>query len=71
MLPRPWAEVTIDGRAVGPTPFPRLVLAPGPHSVVLTHPDYQPFIRKVTIRPGEQFTLKLDFATEGVRRRRR
>jgi serine/threonine-protein kinase len=66
---QPWAYVSIDGAAAGQTPLARIPLAPGPHSVLLSHPDYQPFPRKVTIRPGETFRLRVDLATDGVRRR--
>ena len=58
----PWADVTVDGRAVGMTPLAQIPLPPGSHSVVLTHPEYQPFTRKVEIRPGETTTIRLDFA---------
>jgi len=58
----------VDGRVVGTTPLARFPLAPGSHSVVLTHQDYRPFTRKVEIRPGETTTIRLDFTTEGVRR---
>jgi serine/threonine-protein kinase len=66
---RPWADVAIDGVVVGQTPLRRIPLAPGPHSVLLSHPDFQPFPRRVTIREGETFRLTVDLATEGVRRR--
>ncbi len=68
VLPKPWAEVMVDGRVVGTTPLARFPLPPGSHSVVLTHRDYRPFTRKVEIRPGETTTIRLDFTTDGVRR---
>jgi serine/threonine-protein kinase len=68
VLPKPWAEVMVDGRVVGTTPLARFPLPPGSHSVVLTHQDYRPFTRKVEIRPGETTTIRLDFTTDGVRR---
>jgi len=67
---KPWAEVVIDGGPTRLTPFARVPLRPGPHSVVLTHPDYRPYVRKVTIRPGETSRIDVDFRTEGVRRAR-
>jgi hypothetical protein len=36
---------------------------------VLSHPDYQPYPRKVTIKPGETFRLVVDLPSDGVRRR--
>jgi len=70
VLATPYADVTVDEKPVGYTPLRRLALRPGPHSVVLSNPDYQDFRRKVTIRSGEVFKLNFDFTTEGVRRAR-
>jgi hypothetical protein len=69
VLVTPWADVSIDGNVVGQTPLARIPLSPGPHSVLITHPDYQPFPRKVTIQPGETFRLAVDLPVDGVRRR--
>ncbi len=69
VLVTPWADVTVDGRAVGTTPLPKFTLPPGSHAVMLTHPGYQPYTRRVEVRPGETTTLRLDFSTDGVRRR--
>jgi hypothetical protein len=48
----------------------RIPLAPGPHAVLLTHPDFAPFPRRVTIRAGETFRLVVDLRSQGVRRAR-
>jgi serine/threonine protein kinase len=69
VVARPWADVSVDGVPRGQTPLGRIPLPPGPHAVLLTHPDYQPYPRRVTIRPGETFRLAVDLATDGVRRR--
>ncbi len=69
VLVTPWADVEIDGEAVGQTPLPRLALAAGPHDVVLSHPDYRPFPRRVTLRPGETLRLVVDLRVDGIRRR--
>jgi len=66
---RPWADVSVDGVPRGQTPLARLSLPAGPHAVLLTHPDYQPWPRRVTIEPGRTLRLGVDLATEGVRRR--
>jgi eukaryotic-like serine/threonine-protein kinase len=63
---RPWAYVAVDGRAMGTTPLRRFPLATGSHSVVLTHPQYQPLQRRVEIRPGETTLLEVDLRREGV-----
>ncbi len=34
----------------------------------LSHPDYHPLKREVTIRPGETAELKLDLAWEGFKK---
>jgi PEGA domain len=70
VLARPWASVSVDDGPVVVTPLPRMALRPGPHSVVLSHPEYQDYRRKVTILPGEVFRLDFNWATEGVRRPR-
>ena len=70
VLAQPWADVTVDEKPVGYTPLRRLALRPGPHSIVLSHPEYQDYHRKVTIRSGEVLPLNVDLATEGVRRAR-
>ena len=69
VVARPWADVSVDGVPRGQTPLARIPLPPGPHAVLLTHPDFQPYPRRVTIRPGETFRLTVDLATDGVRRR--
>ena len=70
VLVSPWADVTVDGRVVGQTPLGRIPLDSGPHAVLLTHPDYQPYPRKITIRSGETLRLVVNLPAEGVRRRR-
>jgi hypothetical protein len=37
---KPWAEVSIDGRAVGETPIANLSVAIGAHDIAFRHPDY-------------------------------
>ena len=64
---RPWANVTVDGRAVGTTPMRPLTLAPGAHVVVLTHSDFEPLTQKLVIAPGEARRLEFDFARDGKR----
>jgi serine/threonine protein kinase len=66
---KPWAEVTIDGRVIGRVLPPRISLSPGPHIVILSHPDFEPFKRIVTIRAGEASALTVDLKDEAVRRK--
>ena len=70
VLARPYADVTVDDRPIGQTPLQRLALRPGAHTVVLSHPGYQDFRRKVTIRSGEVLRLDVDLPSQGVRRAR-
>ena len=69
VVARPWADVSVDGIPRGQTPLGRIPLPPGPHAVLLTHPDYQPYPRRVWIRPGETFRFTVDLTIDGVRRR--
>jgi serine/threonine-protein kinase len=66
---QPWADVSVDGVPRGQTPLGRIPLTPGPHAVLLAHPDYLPYPRRVTVRPGETLRLVVDLRSDGVRRR--
>ncbi len=66
---KPWAEVTIDGRVIGRDVPPKISLPPGPHTVILSHPDFEPFKRIVTIRGLEVSALTVDLKDEAVRRK--
>jgi hypothetical protein len=70
VLVKPWADIAIDNKPAGQTPRRRVPLRPGAHDVLLSHPDYLPFRRRVTIGPGETFNLNVDLTREGVRRAR-
>jgi hypothetical protein len=65
----PWADVSVDGIPRGQTPLGRIALPAGPHQVLLTHPDYRPYPRRITVQPGETLRLVVDLPTDGVRRR--
>jgi hypothetical protein len=45
-------------------PLKPLSLSAGVHAIKLTHPDYLPFPRKVSIRPGETTKLQVDLTRE-------
>jgi hypothetical protein len=65
LLVVPWAEVEVDGTKVGISPpLKPLSLLPGAHAIKLSHPDYIPFRRKVTIRSGETTKLQVDLTKE-------
>lgn len=66
----PWAEVWIDGERVDTTPFARaLALAPGPHKVMLVHPEAK-VDRDVEIAEGKtafvDVTMPLALSEGGV-----
>jgi serine/threonine protein kinase len=65
---KPYAEVFVDGRPAGTTPLGALTLPAGTHTIRLVHPSFQPFQRKVTVRPGESARLVVDLALDGVPR---
>jgi hypothetical protein len=49
----PWAEVWVDGRAVGTTPLGApLALSAGPHRVVLRNPDFPEHVAQIVVPSG-------------------
>jgi eukaryotic-like serine/threonine-protein kinase len=67
---QPEAEVTIDNESMGSASTREFALSPGPHVVRLTHPDYQPLRRVVTIATGKTIDLKIVWAEKGVPKER-
>ena len=65
---KPWAEVTVDGKVVGVTPFEALSLPSGPHRVRVRHPTFEAEERQVVIRPGDTTKVTVDLPNEGVRK---
>jgi serine/threonine protein kinase len=59
----PWADVAIDGTPAGTAPVTKR-LAPGTHTIRLTHTDYKPLIRKVEIQPGATVRLNVNMKDE-------
>jgi serine/threonine-protein kinase len=66
---KPWADISIDGVPRGQTPLARIEVTPGTHQIVLTHPMYQPWVRRVVVAPGETARLDVDLSVDAVRRR--
>ncbi|HVH05057.1 MAG TPA: hypothetical protein VNE71_03550, partial [Myxococcota bacterium] len=57
----PWAEVRVDGRAVGETPIFELRLAPGPHVIDLRNSPLGVERRmSVDLAPGESRALVVE-----------
>jgi hypothetical protein len=66
---RPYAtEVWVDGQPRGGTPFRKLELPAGPHTVRIRHPLYEVVERRIVVRPGETAKVLVDFTSEGVRK---
>jgi hypothetical protein len=48
----PWAQVWIDGRAVGETPLANVSVAAGEHDIVFRHPRFGEHREKTTVKSG-------------------
>jgi serine/threonine-protein kinase len=68
VLVRPWAEVSVDGRVVGTTPFRPVELPAGEHVIAFRHPDYKPFQRRVTVAAGQTTRVEIDLTWEAFPR---
>jgi eukaryotic-like serine/threonine-protein kinase len=64
----PFAEVEVDGTALGRISSRDIPLAPGEHRVRLLHPDYLPLQRKVTVQAGGVAPLVVELAEKGIRK---
>jgi len=64
----PFADVEVDGAALGRVSSRDVALAPGEHRVRLLHPDYQPLQRKVTVQAGAVAPLVVELAEKGIRK---
>ncbi|HUR33190.1 MAG TPA: PEGA domain-containing protein [Vicinamibacterales bacterium] len=59
---QPWAQVIIDGRAVGETPIANLSIAVGWHDVVFRHPQHGQRSQRVVVRAGTLSRVSVVFA---------
>jgi tetratricopeptide (TPR) repeat protein len=64
----PWANVEINGREYGQTPFEPVSLPAGEYSVRFLHPVYHPITREVTIVAGVTARVDVDFTWEGFQK---
>lgn len=60
---RPWAEVSLDGRAIGRTPIRDLEVPAGEHRVRFTHPTLGEVQQTVRILSGRHERLMVDLST--------
>jgi hypothetical protein len=56
----PWAQVAVDGRAVGETPIANLSLPIGNHEVVFRHPELGEERQVVVVKPGPPVRVGVD-----------
>ncbi len=65
----PWAEVTIDGKDEGSTPFAApFELSEGTHTFIFQHPSFKPVSRSIDVSVGtvrDPRSLVIDFCTDG------
>jgi hypothetical protein len=57
---QPWAEVLVNGRALGETPLANVMLPIGTHQVVFRHPEFGERTQTVTVRAGGPNRFSLD-----------
>jgi serine/threonine protein kinase len=58
----PWAKVFVDNKLIGETPLDAPVyLASGTHTIVFTHPSFEPMIKSVTITRNVQLAVNCNF----------
>jgi len=57
----PWAEVSLDGRKLGVTPFSPVEVPEGTHTVQFKNDDLHALVRRqITVQPGRETFLKVD-----------
>ena len=58
----PWAEIYLDDKKVDTTPLKNYIrLEKGEHELKLIHPDYPPYVSKISIAPDEIKNIKINF----------
>jgi serine/threonine protein kinase len=64
----PWAEVFIDKRSIGQTPFPEpLKLIAGGYLLTIKNPKYEDYSDSIRITRNDTFDFKFDFKTHPIR----
>jgi hypothetical protein len=57
---KPWADVYVNGKKLGQTPFPPKVLYEGTYNVTLKNPKYPSFNKTIRIKPGKTTLIMKD-----------
>ncbi|MEO5819879.1 MAG: PEGA domain-containing protein [Vicinamibacteraceae bacterium] len=58
----PWADVTVDGRALGETPIANVTLRAGTHEIVFRHPQHGELKQTVVVKAGENGRVTVNMA---------
>ncbi len=58
---KPWADVYVNGKKIGTTPFPPMELYEGDYTIKLENPKGSPIIKEVTVKAGETKLLMEQF----------
>jgi hypothetical protein len=61
----PWAEVYLDGDYLGNSPLVDVRVSPGTHQIRVERIGYEPYLREVTVQPGQALRLTGIVLTEG------
>ncbi|MGA9407269.1 MAG: serine/threonine-protein kinase [Bacteroidota bacterium] len=60
----PWAKVYLDNKMLGETPLDApVILASGSHTIVFTHPSFEPVIKTVTVSRDAHLHVDCNFLT--------
>jgi serine/threonine-protein kinase len=59
----PWAEVWLDGRAIGQTPVGNVLASIGPHEVVFRHPSLGERRQTVDVVADTTTRVGIDFSS--------
>jgi hypothetical protein len=62
---QPWAQVWVDGKALGDTPIGNISLPIGEHELVLRHPEFGEHRQSVTIGVGRPTRIGIDLRKQG------
>ena len=57
----PWAEVSLDGRALGTTPLANVSVSIGPHEIIWKHPQFGERRRVVSVQEQTPVRVGIDF----------
>ncbi len=67
LVSSPGVKVYVDSFFVGELPLQRPIhLAAGVHTVVFSHPQFEPMVRLVRIGPGEELMVDADFLAQAA-----